>query len=370
MANAKKGAPLEELIRAYFSKQGYLAIRGVPVRYEGEDVTDIDVWVYGRQAASGRTRAIVDAKDKRSPKALERVLWTKGLQSIVGADRAIVVTTDESPRVARFARENRVSVITKSFLDRIRKSDIAREDRLSWEELEERLRQNPNQKQDGDWIRKLGDAKALIGMQPSFANFNGLMTIALFFAERIETRPLFREQAVRCLYISLALAAAALDGAVERVVLDDESVRQRSIFDGVAFGDTGDGRTQRNITNVLNLVGESLENGRVIAAEVKRRLDERIAGLRADVIAEFFGKEANFQMLFPVARELEAAAFRPAGADLNGLSIEARSVVGVFLDFLRIRRSLVFAAVPEVKAAPSADGDDVVVKPKPAVRLI
>ena len=102
----KKGAALEEIARAYFQRQGYFALRSVPYRFEGEDVTDIDVWLYGRQAASGRIRAVVDAKDKRSPKALERVLWTKGLQATTGSDRAIVVTTDNNPRVNRFAREN------------------------------------------------------------------------------------------------------------------------------------------------------------------------------------------------------------------------------------------------------------------------
>lgn len=350
MATQKKGASLEELIRAYFYRQGYFAVRGVPVRFDGEDVTDIDVWAYGRQAASGRVRTVIDAKDKRSPKALERILWTKGLQAVTSADRAIVVTTDESARVARFARDNKVSVITKTFLDRLRKSDISKENRLSWEEFEALIKVNTNQKQDGDWVRRVSDAKALIGVVPSFANFNGLMNIARFFAEKLETRPLFREQALRCLYLSMALASAALDGAVERIVLDDERVRQRSIFDGVAFGDSGDGRSQRNIANVLSLVGETLENGRAVAAEVRRHLDVQISELRADFISEFFSKEANFQLLFPAARELDEAAFRAEGRDLNGLSTDTKAVVGVFLDFMRVKRSLVFASSGEMRA--------------------
>jgi hypothetical protein len=61
----RKGPDLEELVRAYFARQGFFALRSVSLRFEDEEVTDIDVWSYGRQSASIRTRTLVDGKDKR-----------------------------------------------------------------------------------------------------------------------------------------------------------------------------------------------------------------------------------------------------------------------------------------------------------------
>jgi hypothetical protein len=110
---AQKGAGLEELVRAYFDRQGFFALRGVCYQFEDEEVTDIDAWLYGRQSASVRTRTIVDVKDKRSPKAFERVLWARGMQLALGCDRAIVATTDRGAKIVRFAHQQKVALLTR-----------------------------------------------------------------------------------------------------------------------------------------------------------------------------------------------------------------------------------------------------------------
>ncbi len=35
----KKGSVLEELLRAYFLRAGFFVIRGVPISFEGDDLT-------------------------------------------------------------------------------------------------------------------------------------------------------------------------------------------------------------------------------------------------------------------------------------------------------------------------------------------
>lgn len=102
--NGAKGYELEEILKSYFWQAGYFAVRGVPFRIEDEDVTDIDIWLYERPAASTRRRMIVDVKNKRSPKASERVIWTAGLQKALGVDGAIVATTDRRLATRRLAK--------------------------------------------------------------------------------------------------------------------------------------------------------------------------------------------------------------------------------------------------------------------------
>lgn len=65
-----KGARMEEALRAYFSDLGYFVVRSVPFKYEGFDVTDIDLWLYTRTSSVARHRAIVDIKNKKPLKQL------------------------------------------------------------------------------------------------------------------------------------------------------------------------------------------------------------------------------------------------------------------------------------------------------------
>jgi hypothetical protein len=111
-----KGAGLEESARAYFARQGFVAIRSVSIKFEEEEVTDVDVWLYGRQGSGVRTRSVVDVKDKKSPKTFERVIWARGMQLALGCDRAIVVTSETNPRVTRFAHQQKVALVTAAFL--------------------------------------------------------------------------------------------------------------------------------------------------------------------------------------------------------------------------------------------------------------
>lgn len=60
-----KGLALEEVLKNYFSRAGYVAVRGVPYRVDGEEVTDIDLWLYERPGAATRRRIIVDVKNKK-----------------------------------------------------------------------------------------------------------------------------------------------------------------------------------------------------------------------------------------------------------------------------------------------------------------
>src|SRR6187431_2089627 len=90
-----KGEQMEELLRAYFLNLGYYVVRGVKYRYEGLDVTDVDLYLYGRSSSLTRDRINVDIKNKKSPQAFERILWANGLKKLLGFNSCIVATTDQ-----------------------------------------------------------------------------------------------------------------------------------------------------------------------------------------------------------------------------------------------------------------------------------
>jgi hypothetical protein len=336
----EKGALLEEMVRAYFAKQGFFALRSVPLRYGQHDVTDVDIWLYARQSATIRSRAVVDVKNKKSPRALERILWTKGLQTLTNADRAIVVTTDSGSHIARFGHEQKVTVITKVFLDRLQKT-LSLEDRISLEEFFGQVKRYAAQKTDGDWVHRLEDAKSGLISLPGFQAFNRATTAFSFYAQRIESRPHYAEQALRCALLCASIACIGLDSALERVVFEELTDRYRAIADGATYGDSGDRRVQKSIDDVLALIEESMENGRVVARQAKEHLQRRFGAVRADIVAEYFSREHNSAQLVPVARELEAAAHQRSAPQVSSLSADARALLGVLSDFTQIRRQTI-----------------------------
>lgn len=333
-----KGAALEELVRAYFSKQGFYVLRSVPYRFDNEDVTDIDAWLYSRQAASARIRGIVDVKNKRSPKAFERVLWVKGLQAALNCDRAVIATTDANSTLTKFAQSQKIAVLSKSFLERLEKKlDI--ENRLTLEEFTELVQSYPAQKQDGDWLRVLGDAKSAVASLSGFPAFNKAMFAFRFFAERAEVRMQHREIALRCALMTAGLSCIALDSALEQFVFEDGEQRFSGLIDGITYGDTGDGRVKKSIDIALSALSEGMQNGRTIAAQAREQLNKRLSELRADVIGEYFMREHNAQHLFGAAKELDEAAHAKPSIESISLSFEARSILGVFADFIGVKRS-------------------------------
>ena len=345
-----KGADLEELVRAYFARQCFFALRGVSYRFEDEEITDIDTWLYGRQSASVRTRTIVDIKDKRSPRAFERILWARGMQLALGCDRAIVATTDNGEKVVRFAHQQKVALLTKDFLDRLR-SKLDTSDRMTLEEFTDNIRTYKDHKQDGDWLRRISDAKSALISIHGYPAFNKAIFTFRFFANRVQTRPHNREQALRAAYLAAALACIALDSALERIVYEDQASRYRAISDGVKYGDAGDARVRGSIKTVLDVIARGMENGRVVSKQANEVLDKMFENIRTDIIAEYFTKEHNAAVLVSVAKELDDRAHSLDPTKIQTLGIDAKSILGIFADFVQENRAAILGGVMTEAAA-------------------
>ncbi|WP_227340117.1 hypothetical protein [Sphingopyxis sp. P8] len=357
-----KGAGLEELARAYFARQGFVALRSVSIQFEEEEVTDVDVWLYGRQGGGIRTRALVDVKDKKSPKAFERIMWARGMQLALSCDRAVVTTTDTNAKVTRFAQHQKVALLTAAYLRHWAGDDDILKERLSLEELTASIQSYGGHKQDGDWLKQIAAAKSGVVSLAPYPAFNRAIASFRFFAERAATRPQHREQALRGAFLSAALACMALDAALERLTFEEPKARYRLLYAGVTYGDSGDNRVQGSIDTVLSVISRGVKNGRALARQTSDALEEMFAEVRAEIIAEFFAKEQNSALLFPIARELESRAHARAREGLIGLSIEAKSIIGVFADFVGAKRTallseeFVTAAPASLTASPSPSG--------------
>lgn len=334
---AKKGGIFEETVREYFSRRGFLAIRGVLFQHQANDVTDIDLWLYGKQPSGFRLRAIVDAKNKRSPKAFERILWVRGLQAITNADKSFVATTDTSPTVARFGQEHDVLVISSSFL-----ADVVPDGnggRFSNEEFESKIRDYKSWKEDGDWIKTIARLKASVLSASPFQSFNIACSAFKFFSERIHTRPNHEDIAFRCAMLAASFACLALDRGLESYQFRTAKERNMAIQWGIAYGDAVDGTARKSISTILDVIKEHIDGGKPISAQVKRFFEELPSNLRADIVSDYFSDQNNFQDLFRAARELERLAY-VVDHDALALPVEAKAALGVLADFCEVDRRL------------------------------
>ena len=123
---------MEEKLRQYFLKNGYYVVRSIKYKHNTYDITDIDLLLYRKISSLSRERINVDIKNKKSPKAFERILWTKGLQSLLGFDRCVVATSDKNDQVRDFGNRHEVIVFDGHFLLKLNYNS---EDRLSEEEF-------------------------------------------------------------------------------------------------------------------------------------------------------------------------------------------------------------------------------------------
>jgi hypothetical protein len=358
---SSKGETLEELTREFFFQKGYYSLRSVPFRAYSNDVTDIDVWSY-RRSGAGKSRLVVDVKSKRAPKAFERVLWVKGLQSAVGADRAMIATSDTSEAASRFAMDHSVDLITRSTVSTPENIKHL-QNRFSLEGWNEALRSYDFHKSDGDWTTRIAESKASLIGASGFTAFNRVMNHFRFFAERVYTRPQQRDVAVRCTLLTAGIACVALDQALEPVQFATADVREEYIRFGVSYGDTNSNRTRGMISRILKLVATSVENGDVVRRQIEKSLEAQIESLRADIVSEYFSNEFRSSELVDSARTFDALAFGLAQPDIAALPSVAKATIGIFADFSSIPRPRLFRP-DEVGTGPTKVDDVPLTEPK------
>jgi hypothetical protein len=151
---------------------------------------------------------------------------------------------------------------------------------------------------------------------------------------------------------------------LERVVYEDQASRYRAIAEGVTYGDAGDSRVQNSIKTVLNVISEGLPNGRVVSKQAGDALTNMFESVRADIIAEHFAKEHNAAALFPVAKELDDQAHGLDATKIQALSVEAKAIVGVFADFVQVKRTALLSGVqpspPADKSTDAQQGEEII----------
>ncbi|NKQ10644.1 hypothetical protein [Pseudomonas sp. SST3] len=335
-----KGYIAEELLRSYFSKSGYYVVRGVPFTYEGFDVTDIDLWLYSRASSVSREITIVDAKNKKTPQAIERIFWAKGLQKAVGATNVIVATTDRRPEVKNFGNELDVVVLDGSFLARLGSREGLNPLRLSDEEFFSRIAEYSLSKLDGDWKWRMRFCKGLLSRGLTFDSCNAWLEHAKFFAQAAIENPLQREIALRCLYFICSLVALTIDYLLKDLAFVEPNERSAILEEGFTYGSRGKSGLKKIMGIALGLVEEHATEGATTARQVRLSVDKQLAALQADILGSYFSRPEVGKNLFNTAKEFEQLSMQRQFTTHSQASTDLKSMFYCLLDHWSIDRTL------------------------------
>lgn len=328
-----KGAAAEEALRNYFLSIGYYVVRGAKFTYNRFDVTDVDLWLYARNSPLSRERVCVDIKNKRTPQALERIFWAKGLQAVLELDSCIVATTDTRPDVSEFGLKHNVKVLDGKFLSRLTKSPRSHMNRISEEEFLAEMDVGSLGRLGGDWRGRYEMSKSRLLHSLNFDGCNAwLEDINYLLSQTVSGIETWR-----LLYASCSHLLIAIDFILRELLTAAQEQRRQIIERGIRYGVSGQTFTE-NVGRMAAALVESVAAQPGLSQMLQHELQAQAAKVKADLLAEYFSKNAASSGLFELALSFETAAFSNDIMPPSKLPTACQSIIGVIADFYDIDR--------------------------------
>jgi hypothetical protein len=337
-----KGLKLEELLRAYFLRAGFFVVRSIPFQHAGDDLTDIDLWLYERPTGYSRRRQIVDAKSKTKPKAVERLLWTKGLAQLLEVDGAYVATTDSRSMLRAISKKLGIAVLDGADIRRISESDkVLFHDRINEEGLLQRIAAADRQRRDKELQLQYHDIKhSLIDnfgagtINRGLEAFDELATRAVHVHPNTEAA----EIALRLSYFAAAVVAIALDYIGAEMSFRTSEERYLALSNAIRYGQTDKEAGLERMRLAAALVQKYAPNGDATAKTMELALGRELANIPAEIIAEFVVRNSRSD-LFQIARRLEHLSMSKALKPFDLLEFGEKAFVAALLDYAGVDRN-------------------------------
>lgn len=332
-----KGELMEELLRNYFLNSGYYVVRGIKYKYEGFDITDVDLYLYGRSSSLTRQRINVDIKNKKTPQAFERILWANGLMKLLNFNSCIVATTDQRPVIHTFGQLHNTIIMDGAFLAKLRSNTFP--DRLTEEELTIRLSKHKSYKtfDNKDWRYIYETSKSKLLTEQDYSGFNSALSNLIYFIEKVLTDEQKREDATRMIYLVLSHMLIIIDFIVKDIAFLDTPDREKKLSDGFKFGNLGKDGVDKIISMAVQISGNKSANSFLKSLE----------SIPTDILRDFFSKNDNTKNLFNWSREFEQLGYKKQFIDPDKIDAPLKGVLSVMLDFAKIERKKFFDIYPK-----------------------
>jgi hypothetical protein len=321
-----KGELMEEQLRAYFHDMGYYVIRAIKYKFQGFDVTDIDLWLYNRPTSLSRERVNVDVKYKQRPAAVERIFWARGIKEILGLDRCLVATTDRREGIRQFGQKHDVTVLDGNFLQKIKSVAFNRHS----EESFNALLKHDFSKFTTNWVMLYENSKSRLIEGLDFTTCNSILLDIKSILEQIAVAPLQRGPLLRLFYVVLSHFLISVDFLLKDMAFTEAQLKYKTLDDGFRYGNTSTIHIQERLNQLSIQTGTSV-------FQIKRALD----AMPVEILREFFGKNENGKSLFKWAKDLESAAYSLNFVPPTSIELDLKSLIGMICDFCQIDRKVI-----------------------------
>lgn len=335
-----KGAKAEEAIRSVFRQQGYFVVRGVPYAFQGRDVTDIDLWLYGRTGAF-RERINVDIKNKKTPQAIERFFWALGVKEVLRLDRCIVVTTERNASVVEFGRRSNVAVLDGQYLQDAQAKPDAQ--RVTEEDFLAAIRPNEAEELAKELQGRYQSAKARLLTQMTYDGCNLHLVDVRKCMDELMGYWGARESVRRVLYAILSYILVTIDYIATKMEFAELDRRRAAIENGLRYGNVGRYRLEE-FTRILEACkNPDRDADNEVISRIVCTLRAEAGELRADMVAEYLSQQIAKGTLFDLGVQMEAHAFAKDCPSITDLPAESKSFVLMLADFCEMDRTKVMA---------------------------
>lgn len=335
-----KGFAGEEAIRGYFRSTGYFVVRGIPLNYRDFDVTDVDLWLYVKATSFTAERTCVDVKRRRTPQAMERVLWTKGLKEILRVDQAIVVTSDNRPETRDFGAEHGVVILQGDFFQHTIEA-FPPSGRLTEEEFFLLLKIPCVVEAKIEWGRWFRSIKSNLLNTLNFDGCNKFLLAAKHLLNEYLATGKSSEVAVRLLYAIIAYFLICLDYTLRPFAHLDVDVRTSILTDGFRYGEAGRQRTEEILQMAVQLLAETGKTDLLSTKELRSEIDRQVSEYGAEILGEHFSKTESLKNLFAIAGSFEEQAYSKTILRPFEVSSEQKAVIGLICDLLGFDRKTI-----------------------------
>jgi hypothetical protein len=132
--------------------------------------------------------------------------------------------------------------------------------------------------------------------------------------------------------------------------------RRTALTNGIRFGQTDTTEALATVRAAIGLVRQHAPNGNSIAKQVELGFEQQAANVSAETIADYVSRISTADALHTVARELERNAYKLEMVHFDSLSVEARSLLGVLLDFHDLSREKLANAGTKTAASKPTEG--------------
>ncbi|WP_321518938.1 hypothetical protein [uncultured Bacteroides sp.] len=322
-----KGELMEEKLRFYFLNNGYYVARGVKYNFDGNEITDIDLFLYGRVSSLSRVRTNVDIKNKKSPKTFERILWAKGLQELLKFDNCVVATTDKKDVFRKFGLKHDTIILDGNFLQKLTyetNSRLAEEDLLTQFSLIKCYKQFMNQ----TWKSIYETSKSRLLDELDFSGYNSTLIYLEYFLKSCFDRQK-KDIALRASFIILSHSLLILDYILKDIAFLEPIQRKEMLSDGFKYGNLGIEGVNKTIEMAVKIA-----SSKMTVNEIKKALDTT----EMDILKEYFSKSETTKNIFKWSLAFERLAFQKEIVMPKDLDTELKGTLAIMLDFFKINR--------------------------------